>query len=155
MYAVKNWTRSVEGLRSQLLELQTLLERGPTELPASDLQVLMHRLRTLVGTARASGLFAYASIALRILERVEPHARSGQLPTSRREVISRWIAASQGYLLDPHSRACALQLVDHLATEPGESGCADEEVNGLLCDLLQEPIAPSPVARPRLLNVVR
>ena len=155
MYAVKTWARCVEGLRAQLLDLQALVEPGPTDLPASDLQVLMHRLRTLVGTARANGLFAYASIALRILERVEPHARNGQLPTSRRAVISRWIAASQGYLLDPHNRACALQLVDQLATEPGESGCANEEVNGLLCDLLQEPTAPSPSARPRLLNVVR
>lgn len=155
MHPLRTWARTVEGVRSRLLELQTLLERQPTETTASDLRVLMRSLRDIVDAARACGLFVYASITLRILERVEPSTRLGHLPASRVEMLSRWVTASLGYLQEPHSRTCALQLVDQLAAEPGEAGCAEEEVNGLLCDLLQEPMAPPLAARPRSLKLVR
>lgn len=155
MHALRTGNQSVEGLRSRLADLQKLLQPRPSEIAAPDLEALTQELRGIVGAARACGLFVYASIALRILERVEPSTRIGDLPASRLDALSRWVTASHDYLQDPHNRSCALRLVDQLAAEPGESGCADEEVNGLLCDLLQEPVASALPERPRPLKLVR
>ncbi|MET0280127.1 MAG: hypothetical protein ABW278_03245 [Steroidobacteraceae bacterium] len=141
MYAANLRARPVESLRLQLIGLQNVVapdRRGPTELAIPEVRMLLSGLRRLIVTARGDSMYVYASIALRMLERLEPFERADQMPLSQSEAALRWIHASQRYLQNPHDRACAVDLVEQLAANPTESGSGDMEIDGLLFDLLQE-----------------
>jgi hypothetical protein len=148
MHALKvPTTRAVRQLQPHLRELRARVrfwciapeERLPSGYEARSLE---RTLRQIALTARAVGWNGYASICLRVLERLEPAFRSGAVPRSSLEHLWCWTDASIQYLENPAEFARALDLTDLLAASHGEGGCSEIERHVLLSELLCEVESP-------------
>jgi hypothetical protein len=68
-------------------------------------------LRQLAVAARADGRCGYASVCLRVAERLQPLVEAGRLPTSTLIALAEWSRASLKYLWSPDNRKRAAAIL--------------------------------------------
>lgn len=115
-------------------------QRAHASLPRAgsvDARRVRSDLHRLARATRAMGLVSFSSIVMRLLERLEPCLRAGELGRAQAEALLRQAEQCQGYLDDPTDVTAAAAMVDALAAEPSPAAGRWERIH-LLQAVIEE-----------------
>jgi hypothetical protein len=100
--------------------------QDPLRAEGSNHPQLTCLLRQLAVAARVGGWCAYASVCLRVAERLQPLVEAGDLPQSTLRALTDWSCASLQYLTQPDNRKRAAAILPPVFDRNSHLGIAEK-----------------------------